>query len=73
MATALDTITTALNPVVDRCDRCGARAWVRVVLPDGQLTFCDHHERRHRAVLERVAVRIEHHVEPRNRRPRTPE
>lgn len=67
MTTALDTITTALNPVADRCDRCGARAWVRVVLQDGQLTFCDHHERHHRAALERVAVRIEHHVEPRGR------
>ncbi|WP_443706263.1 DUF7455 domain-containing protein [Saccharothrix luteola] len=67
MTTALDTITTALNPVADRCDRCGAGAWMRVVLPEGQLTFCDYHELRHRAALERVAVRMEHHVEPRDR------
>ncbi|MER5267148.1 hypothetical protein ABTZ99_34150 [Actinosynnema sp. NPDC002837] len=67
MTAALDTITTSLNPVADRCDRCGARGRVRIVLRDGQLTFCDHHERRHRAALERVAVRIEHHVEPRDR------
>ncbi|MBB5801182.1 putative nucleic acid-binding Zn ribbon protein [Saccharothrix ecbatanensis] len=66
MTTALDTITTGLNPVEDRCDRCGARARVRVVLHDGELTFCDHHERRHRAALERVAVRIEHHVDTRD-------
>ncbi|WP_051772937.1 DUF7455 domain-containing protein [Saccharothrix sp. NRRL B-16314] len=66
MTTALDTITTGLNLVEDRCDRCGARARVPVVPQDGELTFCDHHERRHRAVLGRVAVRIEHHVDTRD-------
>jgi hypothetical protein len=35
MTTALDTTTTGVNPVEGRCDRCGERAWVRVVLQDG--------------------------------------
>ena len=27
----------------DRCDRCNAQAFVRVVLANGELTFCGHH------------------------------
>ncbi|HVM28878.1 MAG TPA: hypothetical protein VM433_14560 [Mycobacteriales bacterium] len=27
----------------DRCDRCSAQAFVRVVLANGELTFCGHH------------------------------
>jgi hypothetical protein len=27
----------------DRCDRCNAQAFVRVVLANGDLTFCGHH------------------------------
>ncbi|CAN5333754.1 hypothetical protein BH24ACT10_BH24ACT10_19890 [soil metagenome] len=27
----------------DRCDRCGAQAFVRVVLTSGDLLFCAHH------------------------------
>ena len=32
---------------VDRCDRCGAQAYVRVVLgaSGGELLFCGHHAR----------------------------
>jgi len=33
--------------VADRCDRCGARATVRVELTNGELFFCDHHARQH--------------------------
>ena len=35
----------------DRCDRCSAAARVRAVLPSGQLLFCGHHARAHRAPL----------------------
>ncbi|MFY9331854.1 MAG: hypothetical protein WAO41_09290 [Candidatus Nanopelagicales bacterium] len=32
----------------DRCDRCGAQAYVRVVLlTGGELLFCGHHWSRH--------------------------
>ena len=32
----------------DLCDRCGAPAYVRVLLPgSGELLFCAHHNRQH--------------------------
>ena len=44
---------------VDRCDRCGARAYVRVLLPnDLELLFCAHHNRQYASALSRVAVEI---------------
>jgi hypothetical protein len=36
----------------DRCDRCGARAKVQVILPSGgELVFCIHHGRRYELAL----------------------
>lgn len=46
---------------VDRCDRCGAQAYVRVVLPGGELLFCHHHAKAHDDKLRAVAV--EYHDE----------
>jgi hypothetical protein len=44
---------------VDRCDRCGAQAYVRALLPNGlELLFCAHHNRRHSSALMRIAVDI---------------
>ncbi len=43
----------------DRCDYCGARAWVRVTLPTGQLLFCAHHAHQHMAALREKAVSIQ--------------
>lgn len=41
----------------DRCDRCGARAKVRVVLAGGMdLAFCAHHAREYDGKLRGVAV-----------------
>ena len=38
--------------VADRCDRCGARAYVRATLPSGSvLLFCGHHGEDLRASL----------------------
>lgn len=32
----------------DRCDRCGAQAYIRAArLGDGELLFCAHHGRKH--------------------------
>ena len=43
-----------------RCDRCGARAWVRVLLHSRQdLLFCAHHYRQHAPALAGVAVVIQ--------------
>lgn len=44
----------------DRCDRCGARAYVRVFLPGGgELLFCAHHGRAHEAALRARAAEIQ--------------
>ena len=43
----------------DRCDRCGAQAYVRVELASGaELLFCAHHAREHEDKLRQVAVTI---------------
>ncbi|MFV0425736.1 MAG: hypothetical protein ACK5KU_01725 [Beutenbergiaceae bacterium] len=42
----------------DRCDACGAQAYVRVQLADGELHFCAHHARKHGAALQQVATNI---------------
>jgi hypothetical protein len=49
---------------MDLCDRCGAQAYVRVVLPgSGELLFCAHHSRQHAAALAKVAVDIQDETE----------
>lgn len=42
----------------DRCDRCGAQAYVRVTLPAGELLFCAHHGKEHGDKLKQVALEI---------------
>jgi hypothetical protein len=43
----------------DRCDRCGAQAKVRVVLPGGgDLVFCGHHARAYDERLRELAVDV---------------
>ncbi len=44
---------------MDRCDRCGAQAYLRVdLLSGGTLLFCAHHATKHRDKLNQVAARI---------------
>jgi hypothetical protein len=58
-------LTGALAPTkpltaLDLCDRCGAQAYVRVLLPNsGELLFCAHHGREHGEALAKVAVDIQ--------------
>lgn len=41
----------------DRCDRCGAQAFVRAVLTGGgELLFCRHHARKHEDRLRKITV-----------------
>ena len=48
----------------DRCDRCGARAFVRVLLPNRlELLFCAHHTRQHASALAKVALEIRDETE----------
>jgi hypothetical protein len=39
----------------DRCDACGAQAYVRVVVNNGELLFCAHHAKKHQEKLSAVA------------------
>ncbi|RCK71366.1 hypothetical protein DT076_02790 [Desertihabitans brevis] len=49
---------TALN-AGDRCDRCGAQAYLRVTLASGgELLFCAHHGKEHADRLKQVALNI---------------
>ena len=42
------------------CDRCGAQAYVRVMLPNSlELLFCAHHSREHAEALAKVASEIQ--------------
>jgi hypothetical protein len=53
----------------DRCDRCGAQAYVRALLPSRrELLFCAHHYRQHAPALSEVAVEIRDEMEQLARR-----
>jgi hypothetical protein len=57
-------VTTAIAPstplsALDRCDRCGAQAYLRVELSGGgELLFCAHHAREHGDKLREIAVNV---------------
>lgn len=56
-------MNSALAPAplraADRCDRCGAQAYVRALLPDGgELLFCAHHGRLHAEALKSKGAAI---------------
>lgn len=54
------TIEGAALSAADRCDRCGAQAYVRVTLASGfELLFCAHHNKEHADKLRQVALRIQ--------------
>lgn len=44
----------------ERCDRCGAQAYVRVVLENGgELLFCGHHAKQYEDALRKVAIEFQ--------------
>ncbi|GAA2152211.1 hypothetical protein FHX52_0693 [Humibacillus xanthopallidus] len=55
-------MTTALAPeltAADRCDRCGAQAYIRArLVTGGELLFCAHHGREHLPALMDKAVDV---------------
>jgi hypothetical protein len=54
------TLTSTPLTAVDRCDRCGAAAKVRAVLPaGGELLFCQHHANEHMDRLKELAAVID--------------
>ena len=45
---------------LDRCDRCGAQAYVRaVLLTGGELMFCAHHGKEYAEKLKTVSAKIQ--------------
>lgn len=43
----------------DRCDRCGAQAYIRArLVGGGELLFCAHHAREHGDKLKEIAVTV---------------
>ncbi|QDH10846.1 hypothetical protein FE634_08970 [Nocardioides dongxiaopingii] len=58
-------MTTATAPSAaltaeDRCDRCGAQAYLRVELQSGgEMLFCAHHAREHGDKLKEVAATVQ--------------
>ena len=53
------TETTAPRYVLtalDRCDSCGAQAYVRATLAHGELYFCAHHAAKHAEKLQPAAL-----------------
>jgi hypothetical protein len=52
---AVDTRVRELN-AIDRCDRCGAQAYLLVEMPVGaELLFCGHHADEHRGKIGELA------------------
>lgn len=57
-------VTTAVAPTtpltaLDRCDRCGAQAYLRVELAGGgELLFCAHHGREHGDKIREIAINV---------------
>lgn len=62
-------VTTAVAPstplsALDRCDRCGAQAYLRVELSGGgELLFCAHHAREHGDKIREIAVHVHDETE----------
>lgn len=58
----MTTVLTPASPLTagDRCDRCGAQAYLRVVLiSGGELLFCAHHGRKFEPELKKIAAEIQ--------------
>ena len=61
MTTATMSTTTAELTRQDRCDRCGAQAYVRATIPNAggtALLFCGHHFRKHELALISAGAEI---------------
>ena len=59
MSTTLTSDPKTALTTADRCDRCGAAAKVRAVLPKGgELLFCRHHFNEHEARLVELSATV---------------
>lgn len=69
MTSTLTTERTTPLTLSDRCDRCGAQAFIRAVFLSGDLLFCGHHGRELLVPLAREAVLVEDGTDAINSRP----
>jgi hypothetical protein len=56
ITTETPSVATAALTAVDRCDSCGAQAYVRATLATGELLFCAHHAARFKEKLAGTAL-----------------
>lgn len=49
-------VSTRALTALDRCDSCGAQAYVRVTLASGELLFCAHHAAKFKDKLSTSAL-----------------
>lgn len=45
-----------LLTALDRCDYCGAQAYVKATLASGELLFCNHHAQEFKSKLQPTAL-----------------
>jgi hypothetical protein len=58
-AATLQTSNSQPLTALDRCDRCGAQAYLRIELAGGsELLFCAHHSREHEQQIRSIAVSV---------------
>jgi hypothetical protein len=58
------TLTASPLTATDRCDRCGAQAYIRATLVSGsELLFCAHHAREYEAGLRAIDAEIHDEAE----------
>lgn len=49
---------TNILVIADRCDQCGAQAYVGVLFGHGDLMFCSHHFKKYQPKIESTSVKI---------------
>ena len=49
-------VTTPLLTALDRCDYCGAQAYVKATLATGELFFCAHHAAEFKEKVQPIAL-----------------
>ncbi len=60
----MTTMTASQLTATDRCDRCGAQAYVRVTMVSGsELFFCAHHAREYEPKLKALEASIQDETE----------
>lgn len=53
---AIDELEAPQLTALDRCDACGAQAYIRATLESGELLFCAHHGAKVKDKLQPTAI-----------------